>query len=503
MNANGKQLHSNTRSESRFARLAALAGLVSLAGCATPPYEAPPTVAAIETAAAYHADSGTATSAAQISATASWWRSVGGDDLDSLVRTLLAQSLDLEIARARIEQSEALRRQARGAQLPAVDASLGISETRSQGDEFGSSPFIGGVGGGGSNFASFGTDTYSAALNVNWDVDIFGELRRGTRAAELSLTAAQLRETATAQTLVSQLARAWVELGTLQRRVELQRNIADSFRTTADLTDQRYRNGSDSTTAADVEIARSNHASAQARLPELEFQLARQAIAIDTLLGRLPGTTFDQLDNIRLPDELDQPPVGMPADLMTRRPDVAAAELEFRAALEDIGAARARLFPGLSLTSSLTFRGQDTDAFDWDSHVATLASSLLAPIFQGGRLRAQVRASEAVARELAASYSATALAAVADVETALLAESAFSSQTERYTENVRAAALADELSQNRYRQGLSTLLRVLEAQRSLNTARESLILAEQQRLLARIDLYQALGGNWMPDANNP
>lgn len=463
--------------------------LAVLAGCMTPSYEAPPTVESIAAAARYGAEAAEP-GPADGPGLDGWWRTIGGDELDGLVQALRADNLDLEIARARIAQAEALRRQARGARLPGIDATVSDSETRGRGDD------VSGPGGA----AGAGTDAYSVDISANWNVDLFGELRSSARAARLSLEAARLRERATLQVLVAELARAWVGLATLDRRLELQRSIAQSFATTAELTNERYRNGSESTSAADVEIARANLASAEARIPELAAQRENQAIAIDTLLARLPGETLDDLDDLSLPETLDAPPVGMPGALLTRRPDVAAAELELRAALEDVGAARARLFPGLSLTSSLSFRGADAGVFDWDNHIATLTSSLLAPIFQGGQLRARVRAQEAVARELAASYAATALGAVGDVERALRLEAAYLDRAERLEENVRAAALANELSQNRYRQGLSSLLTVLEAQRSLNSARESRILAEQAWLESRIDLYVALGGDWMPEA---
>lgn len=475
--------------------LAAICAPLALCACMTPDFVAPPVVQDIASAESYASASVLPEAPATASASA-WWREIGGEELDRLVDRLLDQNLDLQIAQARIDQARALRAQARGALLPSINASASGSDTLSRGDSATTT-----IPGGGT--ISFGNSSaYSAGLDASWDVDLFGELRSGARAADLSLRATELQQASTAQLLVAELARAWVGAAALQRRLDLQRSIADSYRTTSDLTDQRYRDGSETTSAADVEITRANLASAEARIPEIEAQLQIQSIAIDTLLARRPGTTRAELDAIALPERLPAPPVGLPGALLTRRPDVAAAELQFRAALEDVGAARARLFPGLSLTSSLTFRGTDPeDVFDWDSHIASLAGSLTAPIFQGGRLRAQLRAEQAAAREQAASYAATALGAVADVESALLLEAAYRAQAERLETNVEAAGLADELSQNRYRQGLSSLLTVLEAQRSLNSARESLILAEQAWLQARIDLYLALGGDWTPGAD--
>ena len=197
-------------------------------------------------------------------------------------------------------------------------------------------------------------------------------------------------------------------------------------------------------------------------------------------------------------------PIGVPAELLANRPDVAAAELSYRAGLEDVGAARADLYPALSLSASLSFQGDNLgDVFSADTFIANLIASLTAPIFNGGRLRSEVRLQKAEAEELATAFARTTLAALIDVEQAVTQLVGINDQLKRLDDNVASATLSDKLTQNRYRRGLGTLLSILESQRTLNVARQNLILTEQSYLNAYIDLFFSLGGWWFDPATDP
>jgi multidrug efflux system outer membrane protein len=194
--------------------------------------------------------------------------------------------------------------------------------------------------------------------------------------------------------------------------------------------------------------------------------------------------------------------LGAPAELLARRPDVAVAELRYLAALEDVGAARARLYPALSLSASLTFQADSPgELFDWDRHIASLANSLTAPIFQGGRLRSQVRLEQAQAEELSSAFARTALAAIVDVEVALAELAGLQEQQRRLQAALATSKLSNELAQGRYQQGLISILAVLETQRGLSAAQQNLILTEQAIANARIDLFLSLGGDWSLDGS--
>ena len=303
---------------------------------------------------------------------------------------------------------------------------------------------------------------------------------------------------------VATLVRNWVAASTLKRQLALAEETAESFRTTFDLTGTRYRAGSSEVSASDVQIARQNYDSALVDIPDLQTQLNVQLFEIDEQLARLPGETVASFIGAVVPDRDLKLPIGVPADLLANRPDVAAAELSYRAALEDVGAARADLYPALSLSAALTFEADSLgDVFSAETFIANLIASVTQPVFNGGRLRSEVRLQSAEAEELATVFARTTLAALIDVEQAVAQLVGINEQLKRLDDNVESAELSDKITQNRYRRGLGTLLSILESQRTLNAARQNLILTEQAYLNAYIDLFLSLGGTWFDPATDP
>lgn len=417
-----------------------------------------------------------------------WWLNVGGAELDDLVTALLRDSLVLHEARIQVEQAREVARSTRGQRLPSAGAVVDIAANRTPAP----------------NGDHSWSEAYTAGLLVDFNTDIFGGLRAAERSAELNAIASELAVTASEQREIAILARNWVSAAALQRRLDLARRTAGSFRATYELTQQRYEAGSTSVTASDVQIALQNLESALVEIPQLEADLAQQWLAIDEQLGRLPGETQRSFSGVFDVSDPFEAPVGRPAALLSARPDVAIAELRYLAALEDVGAARALLYPAIALGASLTFQADTPEeVFDWDRHIASLANSITAPIFQGGRLRAQVRLEEAQAEELASAFARTALAAVIDVEIALAELTGLQEQTERLEAALETAKLSNELAQGRYRQGLISILAVLETQRSLNAAEQNIILTDQATANARIDLFLSLGGDWTGEMSAP
>ena len=411
----------------------------------------------------------------------SWWTTIGGEELDGLVTVLLADSLTLKEVRLQAEQALEGAQLARGQRLPSVSAVGDVSASRSP-DVFGAFSW---------------SEAYSAGVLVDFNTDVFGGLRASERAAELNALSSQLLIASNEQREISVLAKNWVSAVTLQRRLEVAIRTADSFQSTYELTDQRYVAGSANVSASDVQIALQNLETALVDISQIETDLARQLLVIDEQLARQPGETEQAFAGLMPPSGPAMMAVGRPVDLLANRPDVAAAELRYLAALEDVGAARANLYPALSLSASLTFQSDTPgELFDWDDYIASLANSLTAPVFQGGRLKSQVRLEEARATELATAFARTALAAVIDVEIALSDLAGLERQREQLVAALETAALSDELAQGRYRQGLTSILSVLETQRSLNSAQQNLILTEQSLANAQIDLFFSLGGDW-------
>lgn len=454
--------------------------VIILNGCSmVPAADTPEIVAKIHDAEQYKgADIATENTAPEFM---HWWRGIGGDELDQYVSTLMLNSISLKESRLRAQQANYAARVAFGQRLPSVNLITDISSSRRQDltGEYTTS------------------QNYAAALTLDFNTDIFGGLRSSERAAKLNAIASELSVTANEQREIAILAKNWTSAATLRRRLELAVSIADSYRTTYQLTNQRYEAGSTSVSASDVQIALQNLETAMIDIPLLETDLTQQLLSIDEQLAHLPGTV-EQTFKGNISEVLNEYiPLGVPAKLLRARPDVAIAELNYLAALQDVGAARASLYPSISLSASLTFQADTpSDVFDWDRHVASLANSLLAPIFQGGRLRAQLRFEEAQAEELANSFARAALAAVTDVEIVLAEISGLQAQLARLKKARDTAKQSNELVQGRYNQGLSSILTVLETQRSLNTAQQNILLTEQAIANARVDLFYSLGGNW-------
>lgn len=414
-------------------------------------------------------------------AASAWWRTIGGGELDELVTQLLTSSSTLQEARLQAQQATEGTRIARGQRLPSVSAVGDVSRNRGQQLN--------------SNYTW--SKTYTAAMQLDFDTDILGGLRAAEDSAALSAIASMLNVQALEQIEIATLASNWVSAATLKRRLELAKRTAESFKSTYELTNERYEAGSSSVTASDVQITLQNLEAARVDIPQLESDLDRQLLIIDEQLSRLPGDSkrrFSGRFSLAAPPEAL---VGRPASLLANRPDVAAAELLYRAALKDVGAARAALYPGLSLAASLTFQDDSSaDLFDWDRHIASLASSLTAPLFQGGRLRSQVRLEKKRAQELASAFARAALAAMMDVEHALVELKGLDAQRLLLASSVQTAELSNQLTQARYRQGLTSILSVLETQRSLDAAQQNVILTEQAIADARINLFLSLGGDW-------
>lgn len=455
-------------------------------GCTlTPAPETPSLIVEIQDADAFYQQGVAALAAPQ---TSTWWISVGGGEVDMLVQTLLSRSLTLQEARLQADQARQAARIASGQRLPSVVAVGDVSTSRTPD--------------GRGDFSW--SESYSTSALLDFNADIFGGLRASERAAELNAIASDLSVRSAEQREIAILARNWVSAATLQRRLGLAERTAESFRTTYELTNERYVAGSASVSASDVQIALQNLETSLVDIPQIETDLAKQFLVIDEQLAASPGDTERAFLGDFVASQPIAAPVGRPAQLLSNRPDVAAAELRYRAALEDVGAARANLYPALSLSASLTFQADEPgDLFDADRYISSLANSLTAPVFQGGRLKAQVRLEEARAEELATAFARTALAAVVDVELALADLSGLGRQRLQIEAALETARLSNDLAQGRYEQGLTSILSVLETQRSLNASEQNLILTDQAIANARIDLFLSLGGDWGAGAAQP
>jgi NodT family efflux transporter outer membrane factor (OMF) lipoprotein len=329
---------------------------------------------------------------------------------------------------------------------------------------------------------------------VSYEVDLWGRNRSGVRAAESSLQATAFDRDTARLTLISGVATGYFEVLTLRSRLAMARENLSIAERVLELVSARARNGASS--ALDVSRQQATVLSQRAALLPLEQQERQTLAALAVLTGRTPegfdvkATSFADL-------QVPAIDPGLPAQLLVRRPDLASAEARLAAANADVAAARAALLPGISLTGSAgTASNALLAVIGGPTSTVSLALSVLAPIFDGGRLRGQVDIAKSQERELVETYRKAILTAFEDVENALGAASRFAEQETLQTQVQAQAREALRLAEIRYREGVDDLLGVLDAQRTLFNAQDQLAQIRLSRLEAAVNLYKSLGGGW-------
>jgi len=414
-----------------------------------------------------------------------WWRDFADPVTVSLIVEALANNTDLKAAAARVLEAEAILKGAKGARYPQVDYNL-----TGQRNKFSFVlPQVGRVG--------IYSTTFQHQVSVSYQLDLFGRLKRTQQAAWAKVLAAEADRTTLVDTLIAQVIRLRAQISALEHQLAIDRSTLDSWAQTADLVEARYRAGV--VDAGDLYLVRENRAAAAAAIPPIERSLAATRHALDVLVGRRPGTGGELPDTLPKVPALDPVPVGLPVSLLDRRPDLVAARMRFSAATAQVGAALAALYPDLTLTASGGIVSDDlSHLLDSSGLIYSALVNLMAPIFHGGQLRAQVEASRARAEAAAAQYAGDVLNALREVEDALTADATLQDQLHAARQRVEAATNAEELARWRYNEGTGILLDLLEADRAKQVSQLALTITQASLWDNRVGLYLALGGNWEP-----
>ena len=415
-----------------------------------------------------------------------WWSDFGDPTLDSAVRLALERNHDLQAAAARLEQAAADSRIAGADLQPTVQASFASSRRKQN--------FIGfPIPGREDTVLSTISANVGVSVETSWEADLWGRLRAGARAslADLQSTAADFR--GAQLSLAGQTVKAWLAAVEARQQVTLAEATVTSFRASSDQVRARFEQGL--RPSLDLRLALANLAGAEALLQQRRQQLDATRRQLNVLLGQYSGA------GLQIPAELPTvpPPVpaGLPSDLVARRPDLVAAERRLAAATERLDVARRDLYPRLSLTASGgTASSALRDLVDPGLSVWSLASSVLQPILQGGRLRAGVDRAEARIEEALASYTSSALLAYSEVEEALAADAFLAERSGFLVGAAEQSRAAELLANDRYRAGLEGFVTVLESQRQALQAEGELIAVRRLHLENRVDLYLALGGGF-------
>lgn len=413
-----------------------------------------------------------------------WWQSFEDPMLTELVDRALARNSDLRAAVARVEQSLAQRRAAAAGLYPQLN--LGSSAGRSRQSEVGTLP----------PGAPVEHSVYELGGSASWELDLFGRVRRATEAADAQLEAVFEDRRGVLIAVVGEVAASYVELRSIQRQI----GIAESNRRTAERTLELTRLLFDQQLAQELDLrrARADVQELQASEDELRGAERQAAARLAFLIGEPAGTSMDALLT-PTDHELVVPviPTGLASELLTRRPDVRAAERRLAAASAKIGVAEAARFPSFSLTGALSTLATSVDGlFSSASEAWSYAGVVNWPLFDGGRMTAEIDAANARYREAAAAYEGTVLRALADAEDAFARYVYAVKQTESLDRALEDRQRSLDLARLRYQAEIDSLFPVLDAQRRLLSLQSRRAAAQRDELIAAVGVFRALGGGW-------
>jgi multidrug efflux system outer membrane protein len=454
--------------------------LFSLFGCTVGPDYVRP---AVESPVDWRVDYAAAANAANTL----WWEQFDDPVLNQLIDTALRENKDVRIAAARVEEFAARLDVSRSGFYPQLGYNGQASNNRASRDSFGGVP-----PGSGRNY-----NNYGATLNAGWEIDLWGRIRRATEASRAELLAQEDNRRTVILSLVSAVANTYVTLRQFDRQLEVSQETLATRAEALRLFEMKFKGG----VISELELAqvKVEYEQAAAAIPPTEQLIALTENALSVLLGHNPGgiPRGKSIDALLLPAV----PAGAPSSLLANRPDIHAAEQNLVAANARIGVARSQYFPTISLTGLFGYVSEELDnLLQSSANVWSLGGSALGPIFTGGAITGQVRASEAVQRQSLTAYLQTVQTAFRDVDDALIRVQ--KSRERLAAEGRRVQALDDyaRLAKLRYDEGYASYIEVLDAQRSLFDAQLQYITVRGDVYTSLVNTYKAMGGGWVMQA---
>jgi multidrug efflux system outer membrane protein len=458
----------------------ALLAMGALGGCLLgPDYRRPD----IPTPATYRFD--TAGSAEVVNT--AWWEQFQDPVLNDLIASALADNWDVKIAAARVDQFLGQFVTTRSGLFPQVSAGFDASRQRLSQD--GPTRLPAGVGP--------EINDFQASLSAAWEIDLFGKLRRETESARASLLASEEGRRATILSLVASVASSYINLRDLDQQLAIAKATTASRADSVKVFQARFSGGD----VSQMELAQSQseYEASLATIPQIEMQIAQQEDALSVLLGRNPGPILRgrELTELTVPEV----PMGLPSDLLERRPDLLQAEQNLVAANALIGAARALYFPSISLTGLLgTESIQFSRLFSGPARMWSFAGSVSVPIFTAGSISGQVKQAEAQQQQALLQYQQSIQVAFQEVADALIALQKSREQLVIQGRQVEALRTYSRLARLRYEGGYTSYIEVLDAERSLFDAQLSYTQTNGAVFNSLIGLYKAMGGGWVVEA---
>ncbi|KAA3619996.1 MAG: hypothetical protein DWQ05_04530 [Calditrichaeota bacterium] len=419
-----------------------------------------------------------------------WWTDFGDSNLTETVKRALNNNYSLKIAAANIEAAKA---QATIAGAP-LYPNLSVANTASKRKQiFVGLPIPNAPPG---SILSSTSTVYGLSGDVSWELDLWGRVRAAKSAANAQIQATKADFQAARLSICGQTTKAWLAAVEGEKQVQLAASTLENFTTTRDQINTRYEKGL--RPSIDLMLAETNVSTAESFLVQRSMQAQQALRQLEVLLGKYPAAVLE-ISN-ELPQLQSDVPTGLPTELLSRRPDLYAAERMLAASKISIKQAKLAFLPRLALSGS---RGTSTPDYaevaNQDFLVWNIAGNIVQPIFQGGRLWASVSLAKAQNQQALASYATQVLTAFAEVENAMAAENFLSRQQETLVRATNQALNSRQLAESRYYSGVSDLITMLEAQRRAFDAQSQLLNVQRLRLEARVNLYLALGGGFAED----
>jgi multidrug efflux system outer membrane protein len=413
-----------------------------------------------------------------------WWEVFGDPELSTLVEEVLTNNLDIKKATAKILQVRSQFVQTRADRFPSVSV-----EGRGQRQKRQIIGFLPGES------FSVESDIYSLSFPASFELDLWGRLARAEEAARADLLRAEENRRTVAQTVVAETISLYLRMESLERGIQITRQLIQTFRRSLALVESRYERGL--TSVLDVRQARRTLARAEAILPSVRQDLGTTQQQLAVLLGRYPMTGPARLQPEDYFKRLAPVPPGLPSDLLLRRPDIRAAEAQLRALNAQAGVSKASRFPRITLTGAYGYTSDELDRlFRLESELWNIAMGAVQPLFDAGKLKAGQRAAEARYQEGVADYAKSVLTAFAEVESAFLTREEQLKRRDHVVNFVLDARATQRIAENRYERGLVDYLTVLDAQQTRFEAERDLLEVDLAILLNRVTLHRALGGGW-------
>lgn len=469
-------------------RLFAVLGIGSLlGGCVVGPNYTPPLAAALAVPADYtiHIAPGAPIDLAN------WWQQFNDPLLTDLIARATTGNLDIAVSEARLRQARESLVQAKASLLPTVTGSA--SETHTA--EYTKTAVVGGIPQLGGNYAF---DTLSLGADASWQADIFGGNRRSVEASRASAGSAQFQLIGVRTSVAGEVASNYIAARLAQARLAIARDTLRTQDDNLDIAGWRVQAGLAS--SLDEEQARAQRAQTAATIPQFDTDFTSAVNRLGVLTGQAPGALRAALE---VPGAIPRGPdgvaVGIPADTLRQRPDVRAAERDLATATAQIGVAQAQLYPALTITGNLATEGSKFSGLT-DLITSSLFAGLSQTIFDGGRLRSEVRAARANTDAAFATYKSTVLTGLEDVENGMQAVDSAKRQQVELAIARDASNNAAIFARSQYRTGLTDFVTLLQSEQSLLSARDALASSEASQATALVQLYLALGGGWQPDA---